>query len=635
MYFVYSVVIAMPLPTPSKAKLRTALRGRPDSGFPDSELEFFAKHVHVRCGSQGWRLWTLEGHEFMALLVVDDTRQTVMQKSTQLGISTLEIGKALYRCCRLRLVGGYYITNANFVRKFVSSTVDPVIDKDPLIAQFVVEGDPYADLSEWARKRKKGADTTQLKRFGDIPLWFLGVQTYQDVSSVDMDHIGLDEFDELDEALAEDIPDRIMHSDYKRRSVFCKPSVPDFGINAEYLASDQKRFMLRCANCGKWTNLEDAFPACLFPREQRGHHTNSSVRIGVPFGAGSSFRFGCPLCGGGRLPSLEGPRTVRFHQTRRDGLPARQPSILDASGRICARWEAAFPDRPISGYRISQMYGPFTSADDVAADWKKSEKSDVARGRFTRSVGGQPYAADRQPITAAVFDAACNPSVRRLLHQEPALLRTAVAIWAGIDLGKTHWLWVLAEFPDGLIQTVWFEECHDDDVLADRLRRFGVHAFCIDAGAETHTAKRLVKQFPHRGVLTRWSDTQLQGVVGEEIDGLDVFHTLKVPRTESLDEMCSLIRREGDDGPRLRLPNVLCEEMDVARRHFLKLVKKDKDEDARQPYRDGVENHLACACCYATLIRKWGENLHVGPVADLTGLKLSIPRTPLPSPWGD
>ena len=70
-----------------------------------------------------------------------------------------------------------------------------------------------------------------------------------DVKSIDLDLVILDEVDELDPGLASFIDDRILHSSYRRRIALSQPSVPGFGIDAEFEGSDQQHFLLRCNRC--------------------------------------------------------------------------------------------------------------------------------------------------------------------------------------------------------------------------------------------------------------------------------------------------------------------------------------------------------------------------------------------------
>ena len=60
-------------------------------------------------------------------------------------------------------------------------------------------------------------------------------------------------FDELDETTPESktlARERIAHSDYKRVIEVSNPSLPDYGIDEQYQASDQRHWTTKGPSCG-------------------------------------------------------------------------------------------------------------------------------------------------------------------------------------------------------------------------------------------------------------------------------------------------------------------------------------------------------------------------------------------------
>lgn len=574
--------------------------------LPRDRYEFFRAHVRPRSGSAGYGAFSFDHHEYLAGPMWDDSPCQVRMKAVQLGFSTFEIGEALRVAGALGLHVGYWITTDSFIKTFVQSKFDPLIDADtavPSLAELVVEGDPGVYLSETARRRGKRADNTQLKLVGSGQIWFQGCQVLQDVKSIDMDLVIRDEVDELDPELAQYIEDRLAHSDYRRQVSLSQPSVPGFGIDREYEASDQKRFLLRCSGCRQWICLEDTWPHCL------------GLSLGVP--GGKAFR--CPC--GGRLPFFDRRNEVRPPDRRHT-----RPRVTDARGHATAEWVATFPDRAISGYRLSQLIGPATRPEDVFAAWGAAQGNASRLGHFYRSTLGLAYAADRQPISLAIFDRACNPAVTAVAPPDPALLRPATAVWAGVDVGDLMYLVVGIDLPPGFTQIVWLEELTDWGLLEARLREFGVRVFGIDARPEKRSAKTLCRLFRRRGFIVYWADTVEQALFGDEIDGPETVPYLRVPRTESLDEMVSCVQRLEADNGAIRFPSQTSPGIDLARRHFQKLVKEKLADSNRQPYKDHVANHFACATAYLALARKWGPAMKLGPADPIAGREISLPR---------
>jgi phage terminase large subunit GpA-like protein len=103
--------------------------------------------------------------------------------------------------------------------------------------------------------------------------------------------------------------ERLSHSDYKRIIELSNPSLPDYGVDQSYQASDQRHWTLKCPACGTWTALDKEFPTKL----------GEEVKIILPRPDGTFFR-ACPKC----------------------------EAELDLAH---GEWVADFPDRPIHGYR--------------------------------------------------------------------------------------------------------------------------------------------------------------------------------------------------------------------------------------------------------------------------------------------
>ena len=138
-------------------------------------------------------------------------------------------------------------------------------------------------------------------------------------------------FDELDEATPEAralARERLSHSDYKRIIELSNPSLPDYGIDEVYQKSDQRHWTLKCPACGKWTALEKEFP----------RKAGEEVRIIRPRPDATFYR-ACPKC----------------------------EAQFDLSA---GEWVADYPDRPIHGYRISQLFSSKVDPGEILLEYR-------------------------------------------------------------------------------------------------------------------------------------------------------------------------------------------------------------------------------------------------------------------------
>lgn len=136
-------------------------------------------------------------------------------------------------------------------------------------------------------------------------------------------------FDELDEATPEAkslAKERLAHSDYKRIVELSNPSLPNYGIDEAFQASDHRHWTVRCSGCGGWTALDKVFPTKL----------GQEVRILREREDGTVFR-SCPKCG--------------------DELELDQ-----------GEWVADYAGRQTHGYRISQLISSKVDPGEILRD---------------------------------------------------------------------------------------------------------------------------------------------------------------------------------------------------------------------------------------------------------------------------
>jgi hypothetical protein len=527
-------------------------------------LPFLQRHIHPRPG----RDWTLDRHEYLRTIAEDTSRVIAVKKAAQVGLSTLMVAELL-RTCLAGYNAGYFLDTAGRMQKFVQARVDPIIDADEDLVRHVVEGTLVENELGPKRPRRRGgspADNVRVKRVGRGTAYFLSTKVMGDVKTVDLDLICMDEVAELDDEKAQFAQDRLLHSDLKLQRWFSQPDIPGMDIDAWYQRSDQKHWKLRCGRCRSWWALELVFPDCLF--RVRGE-----------------WRVGCPKC-----------------HTRLD--PA------------AGEWVAAQRHARVSGYWISQLYGPQISADDIAEQWEQAQLSTKAMRRFRISILGDGYAGDRQPMPETFLLTRCG---HWGISPAPTRQQPQGTVYIGFDQGDTLHL-VVGRERDGILRIVQLEETADWEIIDQRIAAYA-GMFAGDAMPYKPEVKRLIRK--HRTGLMVYSSAQRMSFGLEEKESAQPVPYINVDRTEYMDAVADAFRTG-----QLWLPSRLVPETQTAIEHLSRFVK-DKKEDGSYAYKRGVNNHYGMAIANMLLAIRGQTSLHLGPAAHLSELTDLIVDQPL------
>lgn len=526
--------------------------------FPTEPLAFFAAHIRP-----GGRPWSLLGHEFLRAPVTDPAPHLVFQKAAQLGLSTLAIGKLIHWCVQGRKVG-YYLSDRDFMTAFVQDRVDPIINADPDLARATLEGKVFDRLDGAVRARRKSADNLRIKHIGGGSAWFMGLQKRKDVKSLDLDAYILDEVDEVDQDLAVWLGDRLLHSTFKRILELSQPSVPDWGIAERYEASDQKVWLHRCPRCATWHCLEDEWP--------------------------DNFR------------ALKRAKTPELLCLKCDARLI--------SPRTRCEWVARHPGREVSGYRLSQLYGPAMSPQELQRRWAPCARSRTKLENFTISLLGLPFPGDRQPLSESVLQGACGDWPLGVDGYRATLVvprgESGPLVVAGIDQGDQLHL-LIGVYWQELLAVVWAEVIEDDwELLGRRLTANGVDFFVIDALPNKSNAKRLLRSGLN-GAMS-YLNAQSLAVRWEEQDTAQPLRVVVDDRTTAIDEMADEVA-----AGLIKLPSPRLDITQLIKRHAKALVKDFDPVTGKMTYKRGVENHFGMALTSLRQARQIALQLGLGP----------------------
>jgi phage terminase large subunit GpA-like protein len=276
--------------------------------------------------------------------------QTVsILKGTQIGMTSVAIGLALY-CVRVRRLNvGYFLPDQDFANRFADTRIRPAI-RNPRLAAAMRDG------------RYRGAASKGLKEFpapgGSRFLYVLGLQDIGNAISLPLDVLIRDEVDDLPPENLAWSNDRLDASRIGLTVNLAMGRTPGRGIHAMYEDGDRRTWRVPCFGCqSEWT-LEEHWPEVL---------ADALADDGGP------PRLVCPSCGA--------------HLSRSAGrwAPAGEPAL-----RSHASW------------RIPQLAVEAIRLERIAAKWRAARRPGEA-AKFRCSALALPDAGESRPIDAALI----------------------------------------------------------------------------------------------------------------------------------------------------------------------------------------------------------------------------------------
>lgn len=282
-------------------------------------------------------------HKFLVEPWEDMTPVQGIIKCSQIGWSTLAILKTIWAA---RYKGWniiYTLPTGDGVSDFVSSKVNPLITNNSTISDLV-----------------KDKDTIQQKKIGDSFIFYRGTHSGKTSDSKMDSGRGImltsdlnvhDESDRSDQTIIQQYESRLANSDYKGRWYFSNPTAPGIGAHKYWQISDQKHWFVKCHSCNEKQCLKWPDSIC---KERRV--------------------FVCNKC---------------------------NKEITD-DDRRGGDWVRRFNNKDISGYWISQLMNPKTSAKDILLAYETKD-----RQFFHNFVLGLPYkgsdvVVDREVIVSNI-----------------------------------------------------------------------------------------------------------------------------------------------------------------------------------------------------------------------------------------
>jgi len=295
----------------------------------------------------------IDRYPFLQQIYEDQSQKIVVMKGAQVGVSEYAINKALFFLDNMGDVL-YVLPTEHDAWDFSAGRVNPVVEESEYLEEF------FTNVQNVGHKRAR-----------DRNFYLRGSNSRSKLKSVPIDFLVLDEFDEM---VQKNIPlarDRMDASPYKWEIMISTPTIPETGIHAEYLKSDQHEWKVVCEECGAFQEL--AWP--------------DSVK---------DDQFICVECGG---------PIDRWH----------------------GHWEAQNPDSELRGYHISQLMSPTITAKELQDTWNDAQGNADKLEDFYNSKLGLPYVAEGDRLTPDIVLA------RRREYASFAKFRNRAVM--GVDVG--------------------------------------------------------------------------------------------------------------------------------------------------------------------------------------------------------
>lgn len=475
------------------------------------------------------------GHEYLAEVMRDLHPNQVDVKGSQMGFTEAAALKTIHSMIHGRLPQGtlYLFPTADDVSDFSKARFNSLIDHNPEhIGRFV-----------------RSTDATNIKRVGSAMLYLRGARATQRVEglmktssklkSVPVDRIVYDEFDEMDQAMIPMARERFAHSSIQEEHKLSTPTVPGYGIDAAYKASDQHVWSIRCGHCRTETVMELEFPKCLQRRKD-----------------GTVYR-ACVKCGKEIFP-VDG-RWV-----------AQSPAVKDCRGR----W-------------MSQLSSRYVDLTALLTEYERlGELSPGERQVFYNSKLARAYVDAANRLTPQDIARCQGQDLMETRHNGPTAM--------GVDVGNVLHVVIGYRPGPGQVKIAFVGRVKEWAEVHDIARRFNVQAAVIDQRPELHKAREFQKAERYEVFLAFYVDSQRGDARWDLENGIVTMN-----RTECLDRVHTAVMTPGRfEVPRI---NAELEQFATEMTNVVKVLVEKVDGSQVYEYKEVGPDHYRHACAYMLL----------------------------------
>jgi hypothetical protein len=498
-------------------------------------------------GPYGFRFhpWCRELHDTWATF-------NYCMKGAQLGITEIAINRALYTLDKLKRDVLYVLPTTKNASKFSKGRFSTALALSPYVRSM------FTDLN-----------SMDLKQAGTNCLYIVGSRGDNNLKSIPVSELILDEVDEMEQKQIWLALERLSGQLTKHIWGISTPTIPGYGIHKLYLGSTQEHFNFQCPSCSRWTEL--IWPDCI---EIVGEH-ETDARCAESF-------IKCKEC-----------KAKLDH--------AAKPEFLAAG-----KWVATAPNanKDVRGFHINQLYSSTVTPGELVQAHFRGFGDEFANKEFHNSKLGMPFIGDGARVTEEMADR----SVREHSMDDLRPARGGERlITLGCDQGKTcyyvacEWLFKGKPGKDigaaAICKVLCAGRFPEDDwgYLDSLMSEWQVLYAVVDADPQVNEARRFARRFSGFVGLTRYRKGQTgKEIATSEEEGGAPVHT--IDRTSWLS---GTLNRFKSDPPRILLPRDIQHEF---KQHMGSLVRTYEKDEHGQPvavYKELGPDHWAHALTYA------------------------------------
>jgi hypothetical protein len=378
------------------------------------------------------------GRPYLPPIYKDNSQRIVIMKAVQIGITEWLVCVVMTKTQK-----GWSVL---YVMPTIDLRNDFVADRLDRLFQLV----PY--YRDGLKQYKDSTDSRGLKHLWGGTAWFTGSNSETAFVSRDADMGIIDELDRCDQEKVAMLPDRLDASEHKFLYKISNPTFSKYAIHKEYLLSDQKEWYVTCPHCGTEQTL-DFFVNVV---KKIGEAKYELLDKEWTPGCGRDIHVLCHEC--------------------------QQP--LDRLGP--GRYIAKYPERPISGYHLSQLISPTKSIKEIYEAFVEAQSDQTKMQLFYNSRLGLPYEGVGDKLSAALLEAKCMVDY--------TMPTTGRACTAGIDV---NWPWLhvrISAYDKGVRKAVYIGKVNGWDDLDNLLKRYDVKTSVIDLEPERHKVAEYQKK---------------------------------------------------------------------------------------------------------------------------------------------
>lgn len=557
------------------------------------------------------RPFSFKDHECHIAIANDTSRRVVVQKCSQVGISELSVRRALGITATSRSSHFMYVMpTVNFAKSFSTSRIQPVIDESEVVSAMTGVGASKSAL---------------LKKVGSSYLHIGGTAgSTSGAISVPAKQIFFDEYDFCDMRVAGQYESRIKHAPECPETnlkgwitKFSTPTLPNFGVNKEFEASDQKYYHVVCS-CGHSfaPNYERDVKIPGTPKDFKIKELTKDDINSEIYNVRKAY-IACPEC-------------------KKDVWE----ELCDPSKR---EWVPKHPGRTISGYQIFPWDVPRVNSIPSIIMQVAGYENPADFYNFTI---GLPYEDKENAFS-------CSPLIsgRRCIWNPDG----GSGYYLGCDVGRRSHIVIGKPSAQhrGKLEVHYMERFKTtkektlDERLSELIRLYGVRCAVIDSQPDFTVINRVARKHPSRTFGCEYQETRpaemtttkkssnLSNIVANPDTNI-----VKAFRTGSLNNLLKM-HNDGEILYPVRSSQAALEETDMAAENFknIKKVRKpDKLGGVKETYvkLDGNDHYVHAMNYFSMAVEIKQEISKVGVVgAPVTVRSFSVQQENTPSPIVD